>query len=587
MVEKADAWHEAAEMRTVTGMCVVRTSAGTRVEVDALAEGRVELSVGADHGRPGVAVEVDLAGAIGYWSPGWQRARALPPDWEPVEVSSLVSGAPAGALYDAAGRVLFGWAAGESVAELTIRAGVSEERKTFVVELHPRRPLAGELRLLLDTRSAPIAETVGSLSDWMSAQASGAPLPVPAVACQPVYSTWYTFAQDIDAELVTTEAARAAELGCSSVFIDDGWQRHGHGRGYQGCGDWVPDESKFPDLAGTVGQIRAHGSAVALWVAPLLLGGESDAFPDLIRYAPERVEVLNCHILDPRHAPVRNHVAATCLRLIADFGVQLLKIDFLDQAMVYRDQPSSGDVEDIGEAMEQLLRELRRQLEAAGHGDVAFEFRQPYVSPALARHGQILRANDCPGDSVTNRRATLDCRLFAAGTVVHTDPMMWGVRGGAEAVAQQLYAGWFAVPQISMRLADLEPVQERALRHLLQLWREHAGVVLGGQLSTRGPENGHQLASAVHVGLDRSVVVAYAPVVVDLDLDTGATHQVLLLNATQATAITVRTGRSMTSVTVRDASGQATPVPLPARTGVQDLAVPAYGSIALALGERP
>ena len=215
---------------------------------------------------------------------------------------------------------------------------------------------------------------------------------------------------------------------------------------------------------------------------------------------------------------------------------------------------------------------------------MAFEFRQPYVSPAIARYGQILRANDCPGDSVTNRRSTLDCRLLAVGQVVHADPMMWGLGGGAEAVAQQLYGGWFAVPQISMRLAELDDRQRTTLRWLLQLWRSQSDVTLDGRVSTRGVEHGHQLASAIRTDLDRSVIVAYAPLVVDLDHDTGGTSRTVLINAGASTGLVVRTRRPISAGTILDVRGAQIADLGPTRAGLLELAVPAYGIATLALG---
>lgn len=572
------------ELHALAGLRSLVPDPGTHVVVATSAAGRVLLSASAEDGIPGFAVEVDLSDAIGHWSPAGQRSRALPPEWEEAAVTSLVAGAPVGVLFNSAGETVLGWAAGEAVAELSIRSGVSEERKSFVVEIRPRSPLAGELQVRLESGGDPLAVTVGRLAAWVSGHVDEAPLPAPAVAREPVYSSWYTFAQDIDAELIISEAEIATDLGCGSVFVDDGWQRHGHGRGYQGCGDWLPDEAKFPDLAATVDRIRDRGAAVALWVAPLLLGADSDAYEHLVRYAPQRVSELQCQILDPRHRAVREHLVATCLRLVTDYGVQLLKIDFLEQAMVYRGQPGRGaDVEDVGEAMQQFLRQLREQLEASGNGDVAFEFRQPYVSPAIARYGQILRANDCPGDSVTNRRSTLDCRLLAVGQVVHADPMMWGPGGGAEAVAQQLYGGWFAVPQISMRLAELDDSQRTTLRWLLQLWRSQSDVTLDGRISTRGAEHGHQLASAIRTDLDRSVIAAYAPLVVDLDMDTGGTGRTVVINATCAPGLVVRTRRPIRSGTILDVNGTKITEIGPTRAGLVELPVPAYGIATITL----
>ena len=175
------------------------------------------------------------------------------------------------------------------------------------------------------------------------------------VATRPVYSTWYTFTQDLEQAAVEAETALAVGLGCGSVFVDDGWQPRGWGRGYAGCGDWRPDPAKFPDLAAFSAAVHDHGAGVVLWIAPLLLGTDAGAFGPLAGYAPHWVDRHRCHILDPRHREVREHLADICRRLVVDYALDGLKIDFLDQAMVYRGTPSTGDIDDVGEAMRAML----------------------------------------------------------------------------------------------------------------------------------------------------------------------------------------------------------------------------------------
>jgi alpha-galactosidase len=509
--------------------------------------------------------------------------RSLPADWAGEVVTSLVNSAPVGALYNAGGRVLFGWAADEPVHELTIRYGVSEEHKTFAVELHAAAALGEQrLQLVLDATGGSIAQVVQRLAGWMSARVDAPALTVPALAAEPVYSTWYTFTQGVNAEVIESEAALAAQMGCGTLFIDDGWQRLAVGRGYQGCGDWVPDTDKFADLLGHVRRVRALGARVVLWVAPLLLGTNSDAYTDLAEYASLRLKPDDCFILDPRHNEVREHLADVCLRLVTDYEVDGLKIDFLDTAMRYQGTPPIGDIHDVGEAMAALLDLLRHRLDEAGHGKVLFEFRQPYVSPAIARFGQILRASDCPADATVNLRSTVDCRLLSVGQVVHADPMMWGPTGGAEAVAQQIYAGLFSVPQISMRLADLPADQSSALTGLLGWWRELAPVVLEGSIEVTGTERGYTTVRAVHGALGRTVIGVYAPVVVDLGVDLPG--EVTLVNATAAASVVVRSRtRSITGGVLRSPSAADRGAVSPSNAGLVELPIAPYGSAVLTL----
>ena len=158
----------------------------------------------------------------------------------------------------------------------------------------------------------------------------------------------------MNAEVIESEAALAVPMGCGTVFIDDGWQQLAVGRGYQACGDWVPDTDKFPDLLAHIRRARALRAGVVLWVAPLLRGTDSDAYADLAEYATLRRTPTDCFILDPRHRTVREHLADVCLRLVTDYGVDGLKIEFLDLAMRYQGTPAAGDILDVGEAMAAL-----------------------------------------------------------------------------------------------------------------------------------------------------------------------------------------------------------------------------------------
>ncbi|BAK37532.1 hypothetical protein MLP_45180 [Microlunatus phosphovorus NM-1] len=525
-------------------------------------------------------VEVELGAAIGYWHPEAGEYRTLPPDWAARTSTSLVCGAPVGCLYDAAGESLFSWALDELVDELEIRYGVSEEHKTFALELRARAlPAERRLRLMTSTSRAPVAEAIGTLAAWLTEGLETPALPVPAVARRPVYSTWYTFTQDLDQAGVEAEIALGTRLGLGSVFVDDGWQRLAFGRGYSGCGDWVPDTDKFPDLAGFSATVQEHGAGVVLWIAPLLLGPDSAVFSSLQECAPQWVDHLRCYVLDPRHRQVREHLAATCVRLVVDYDLAGLKIDFLDDAMVYRGTPSTGDLDDVGQAMQALLALIRAELAAVGRSDLAVEFRQPYVSPAIAAYGQILRAADCPGDAVVNRRRTVDSRLLAVGQVVHGDMLMWGPTGGAEAVAQQLYGCWFSVPQISMKLAELSTEQTEALAGLLDLWQQLAPVTLDGSLSVQGTERCYDLVEASRPDLGRRVVGRYVPAVVGLD-DAG---EVTVLNATSADSVVVRVadGLQVSSIVIRAASAAVVTEIGLLGSGLHEIPIPPFGSLTL------
>ena len=192
-------------------------------------EVRLPAGVGLD-----LRLEVPLGLGVGYWHPGAGSDRTLAADWAGQTSTSLVSWAPVGCLHDAAGRSLFAWALDELVDELEIRYGISEEHKTFAVELHGQPPPSSAGSGSCPAASGQtLAESVARLADWLAGRLA-ASAPGAAGGRRPVYSTWYTFTQDLDQERVAAETALAVGLGCGSVFVDDGWQRLAFGRGYAG-----------------------------------------------------------------------------------------------------------------------------------------------------------------------------------------------------------------------------------------------------------------------------------------------------------------------------------------------------------------
>lgn len=149
------------------------------------------------------------------------------------------------------------------------------------------------------------------------------------------------------------------------------------------------------------------------------------------------------HVLDPHRPEVRAHIVALCAGMVADHGLDGLKIDFLDGAQIY-----AGDGEDIGLAMTVLLDELRVALQAIRPG-IMIELRQPYLGHGMAAYGNLLRASDCPADAVANRVKTLDAGLLALGGAVHSDMLMWDPDGSPESAARQLLSVLTSVPQLS------------------------------------------------------------------------------------------------------------------------------------------
>ncbi|WP_328967079.1 glycoside hydrolase family 36 protein [Streptomyces sp. NBC_00239] len=440
-----------------------------------------------------VRFSVPLGDAAGYWHPqgGWQRT--LLADWEGRAHVSLVHGHAAGCLYDHGGATLLTFAAADPVPETTLRFGVSEENDTHVVHLHLPATDGGPHRLLIVPRAPSTAAALRALRAWFTAALP--PMPVPEAARTPAYSTWYAFNQDVTAQGVEAQAGPAAELGCGVLLLDDGWQEQGSGRGYAGVGDWRPDPAKFPDFAAHVARVQAHGLRYVAWVAPLLLGHGADCHARWAPYAPSPSTVPGAHVLDPRHPEVRAHIVALCVDLVRDHGLDGLKVDFVDQAMVYAGDGGA----DVGRAMTVLLADLRDALTAI-RPDLLLELRQPYAGPGMAPFGNMLRSFDCPADATANRVRTLDTALLATGGAVHSDMLLWSPQAPAEAVARQLIGALHAVPQISVRLDRMPAAHREVVSFWLRQWRRHRTLLLDGETEPGRPDELYPLVRATADG---------------------------------------------------------------------------------------
>jgi alpha-galactosidase len=165
------------------------------------------------------------------------------------------------------------------------------------------------------------------------------------------------------------------------------------------------------------------------------------------------------------------------------------------------------DYASVEEATHRLLTDAATRLRAL-NPDVLLEFRQRYIGPAMRSVGNEFRSNDCPADAVQNRMQTVDIRLLAGETAVHSDPLMWHPEDPVESAARQLLNVLFSVPQLSVD-GDALP---RAHHQMLQFWmkfrEENADVLLHGELRADNPEENYPVVRSQ--GADKEVIAVYS-----------------------------------------------------------------------------
>ena len=540
---------------------------------------------------PRIEIEwgVPIVGIAGKWHPAIGMDRSLTADWGRWLESYATLNAPVIGLFSATGQNRHTFALSDAIAPSKLQAMVNEETaevRCRVLLFDAPTPALTDYEVIIrrDSRDIDYAQTLGKVSAWWAAMPDYRPAPVPASGLEPMYSTWYGFHQKLSPETIEDECRWARDLGCGAVIVDDGWQCDDNHKGYDYCGDWEPAASKFPDFPAHVRRIQSLGLKYLLWFSVPYAGVKSEAWTRFQGHLLPKPRVwADC--LDPRYKDVRDYLVECYRRAVLDWGVDGLKLDFVDRFTAETLGESSSakpDMVSVPAAADRLLTEVNAMLGKIKPG-VLIEFRQKYIGPAMRKYGHLFRANDCPNDALSNRVRTLDIRLLAGDTAVHSDMIMWHPRETPEQVAIQLWSTLFSVPQISVRRDAITSDQKRVLRFYLDFWKDHRALLLFGRLRPMLPQC---LYPVVHAEDDNGtlLIAVYAGHVVTIDAEPR--RDIILVNATGNAAITVGFSGSfrLRSARGRDCKGEPFGLHLPVEpAGLHSIPVPVGGICELRL----
>lgn len=477
-------------------------------------------------------------------------------------VSSLAHGAPIICYMNLAGENRLAYAVSECLREVRIQTGGKEngqifcEVTLFAMPEAPRRHARVELRI--DRRPVFYAQALREIGEWYAEMPAYTPAPVPAPAEEPLYSTWYQFQKDVTAAQLERELPLIAELGLGSIILDDGWQCLAPKPGedmYFHAGNWNPVEAKFPDMAGHVAKFHAKNILYTVWIAlPFIGAGETELyrkFQDKFLYGKD------VGTLDPRYPEVREYLIADLERVVRTWNLDGLKLDFIDSFQIQGTDPAAArsyagcDIPCLPEAVDRLLTDIQQRLSALKPG-LMIEFRQHYTGPAMLKYGNMFRAADCAFDTLQNRVRTVDLRLTAGASAVHSDMIIWGPQEAPEVAVLQLLSVLFSVPQVSVMLSDLSPECWRMLKFWIGFWKQHKATLLHGDFLPEHPELSYPVVRAR--GVAEEIVAVYeADKVIRLAPD----RTVYVVNATHADRLTVQT-EARATVELRNVYGEET-----------------------------
>ncbi len=524
------------------------------------------------------------------WTTEFQGS--IKPDWHQQRVTSRATNqAPVLCMMNGSNLNRYTIAVSDALNTLELKAGVVEETGEIemVVKILPqafkdRLPYSFVLRI--DRRRIPYWRALREVSDWWASFEDYAPLQVPRIAHQPMYSTWYTFHQQLDVEEVVDECRIAKSLGCEAVIVDDGWQTLDSRRGYGYTGDWKPE--RIPDMRGFVRRIHELGMKFILWYSVPFVGRHSEAKKRFEGKFLDNTPDLDAYTLDPRYPEVRAYLIDIYSHALNEWDLDGFKLDFVDQFKDRRGMPPANERMDypgVNRATDRLLTDIMKALKAI-KPDILIEFRQRYIGPLMRKYGNMFRASDCPLGLHDNRIRICNVRLVSGSTAVHSDMLMWHRSESTETAALQLLNVMFSVPQLSIRLEDFPREHREMLAFWMKFRNAHQDTLLEGDFEPLFPNLNYPLILGKKEG--RMIAGLYNPgFVVPAPPDNGIDN-LYVINASGDDRVMIDfSGKpSGWDVKIHDCTGKVEEDKTESAAGVVKFDVPASGLIELSRRRR-
>ena len=459
-------------------------------------------------------------GIRGAWTTNSVLDKRFKTDWElPSLHSSISNDAPIISLFGHNDENIMTLACTDLVDYIPIEASLREEDNHFyfVIHLFTQHRVIGdyESAIIIDRSPDHFSHVVQRLSLWsvdssnLSTRGS-----LPHLAQTPLYSTWYSFHQNLNEKRLLSECHLAKSLGYDLIIVDDGWQTRDDKRGYDYTGDWRNE--RFEDVASFVRNVHQMDMGIMFWYAAPFCGKKSDAYH---RFKGKFLTELHpwAPVFDPRYPEVRRYLVDIYVNAVTAWQLDGFKLDFIDAFKVYPDTEQGllegRDTISVSEGVFLLIQDIAQTLLAI-NPDVLIEFRQQYISPVLQILGNMYRAFDCPNDSVMNRVRTTDVKLICGNSAVHSDMITWSPQEDIEVAALQFSSILFSVPQLSVPLDQRSDEELAMISFFTNYWRAHKSILMGGVFTAFKPLSNYPILSAI--ADDKAIIGIYDDVVIPL-----------------------------------------------------------------------
>lgn len=429
------------------------------------------------------------------------------------------------------------------------------------VHFYPRISLFNEklpkttsysITLRIDTRSLPYYETIDDVATWWADMPAYKPMYVPDDAKKPMYSTWYSYHQNISMEEIVDECKIARSLGCDAVIIDDGWQTNDGNRGYAYTGDWYPE--RIPNMGEFVQAVHDEDMKILLWYSLPFIGEKAKNYPKFIGKYLRHWESQGTYVLDPRYPEVREFIVDTYVTALNEWNLDGFKLDFIGRFTASDDTKltieNGRDYASVNDATDALMTEVTSRLIEI-KPNILIEFRQPYIGPLMRKYGNMFRGVDCPNNAVANRLETTNLRILSQNTAVHSDMFIWRNEETVEQAALQILNILYSVPQLSVKLGEVPDKHLDMIRFWFSYWNDHKNILIDGKFIPSNPGANYPILTAINDY--HQITTTYEDIVIPISSNIT---KIDIINAKNTTLIVVNFDSPFSgTVTVKDCTG--------------------------------
>lgn len=474
-------------------------------------------------------LKVPIAGITGIWSPLGDRATLQKISWHGKIAGTPTFAPPVMALVDASLRNHLLLLVEPFNHECEIAWHLNQADACYEIQVRWDGELPPDARILINTQPESIHQLVPPLLAAMRTPSA----PVLPHHYEPTYCTWYAFHADQQVDRIEQAARLARDLGFGTLIVDDGWsyqspQRVGtsiaHWHRFQG--DYLPDNSKYPDFPAHVQRIKAMGLRYLLWISPFIVGDQSKAATEL---QDDLLDSWLSHegfkALDPRSDPAIESIAEKLCALVEFCRPDGFKVDY-DYALAGPGQRSLNVGAAYANAASLLIERCRKINPDLEWNLVCNLFASTITS--------CMRCVDVPYDAASNRLYIGNMKPLAAGMALQSDPALWSAGDSAAMVHQHIVPTLFCVPSIGASLTALPAEHLTILRNWLQFYRRHQPLLNHGSFSARWAAGDYQ---SFHVSDEHQEIIAGFS---SYPIDILPQRNALLINAGPEPQVTLR-----------------------------------------------